>query len=270
MSTIETLEQIVGSSIKVENLFVPGNQKAKEELRDCLPIEKDTFEELASDKKNDFQPGYDGVYPRVPMDIVYASTKKMNGKTVPTFAVYDVFSGADCERKFEYNDDSSKNSKFANIFQKVYINGLEIHFFSFVGVALLSVASIFIDAISQPTTAGLFIATAILFFTMLAHNSGKKINFVFKHKFNGVIPKNVRENIKNVKRNFHEILLVEEAYAWECDSEIVKVERNVDPLIIGVVSLGSRWDENPKKLYYLIDKFDVTPLENFIATEMSV
>lgn len=83
------------------------------------------------------------------------------------------------------------------------------------------------------------------------------------HKWTGVIPDASREKIVNWRKletkNNQEvspIFLIEEAYAWD----VAQIDRKVDPLL--VVERNGHW--------YLLDAFDLTPAEQWLASEMAL
>lgn len=73
--------------------------------------------------------------------------------------------------------------------------------------------------------------------------------------FEGVIPDSVREKIASVASKFEALYLITEALWTERDQQMVVRDR--DPLLVG----WSGYD------LFLIDKFDVTPLEEYYAQE---
>lgn len=80
------------------------------------------------------------------------------------------------------------------------------------------------------------------------------------HRFKGgVLPVQTREKIKRLSQcaPSNNLLLVEESYNWEVEN--VSYERDLDPLIV-------YYDKN-HGAYYLVDKFDLSPLEKFLAQE---
>lgn len=291
MSTIATLEEIVGHSIKVENEFVRGDEKAKKELQNCLPIERGQFEELAKDVSNDFMFGYDDLFPRVPMNVIKDATKKQNGEIVPAFAIYDVNGSGEYEiTSATRTDVSSKSglSRFAGKFETTFwhiakrLNWIDddllvwssLLAFSSLMISLIFMLSFCIPGGPSPIPFALywllpsFVAT-VLGFGIYCLVSDTKIEHYFSHKFSGVIPADIRKIIKDNDKKFSKIYLVEEGYAWGSKTDFSVTQkpspRNIDPLIIGEIQNTKTGDMN----YFLLAKFDVTPLENFIATELS-
>lgn len=94
---------------------------------------------------------------------------------------------------------------------------------------------------------------------------------VITHEFKGIIPESTKTKLRMITaaieanaisrthRSSHDldknnILLVEEAYNWSGSAVVI---RNVDPLVVYKDWRG----------YYLIDAFDVSPLEDFLLKE---
>lgn len=292
MSTIATLEEIVGHSIKVENEVVRGDENAKKELQNCLPIERGQFEELAKDVSNDFMFGYDDLFPRVPMNVIKDATKKQNGEIVPAFAIYDVNGSGEYEiTSATRTDVSSKSglSRFAGKFETTFwhiakrLNGISGNvvmpptLFGVMSSALsiIFTATGFISSLDMsPGSSALYwmlpsFITTLVGFSVLYLGDDIKLEHIFTHKFSGVIPADIRKIIKDNDKKFSKIYLVEEGYAWGSKTDFSVTQkpspRNIDPLIIGEIQNTKTGDMN----YFLLAKFDVTPLENFIATELS-
>jgi len=292
MSTIETLEEIVGHSIKVEKEFVRGDETAKKELESCLPIERNQFVELAQDKSNDFMNGYDDLFPRVPMDVVRNATKKQDGEIVPAFAVYDVNgNGKNVVKSVTNTSIASPDglSKFAGKFETTFwhiakrLNGISDNVVmppTVFGVMSSALSIIFTATGSIPShdmspgSLALYwmlpsFITTLVGFSGLCLRDDIKLEHIFTHKFSGVIPADIRKIIKDNDKKFSKIYLVEEGYAWGSKTDFSVTQkpspRNIDPLIIGEIQNTKTGDMN----YFLLAKFDVTPLENFIATELS-
>jgi len=275
-----TLDAIIDNSHYVKDEVVLGCEKAKKELVDCLPLERDQFVELAKDQRTDFIKGYDDKYPRVDMTVVENTVKKMNGELVPAFAIYNTNSqNSEYERSFSitnhdwYAEQSEMNKKMvphspfkmklANHFYKNWRPENEIPFM------LLGLAAQLGNFLwmQQDKTAHIWaISLAAIGALLFVYGIGIAVwepgfnkTRTFKHKFSGVIPKNIRDLVKSERHNFDIIYLVEESHSWKIDDKIVEVPKNLDPLIIG----------RKNGDHFLLAKFDVTPLENLIATEYS-
>lgn len=275
-----TLDSIIDNSHFVKDEVILGCEKAKKELQECLPLERDQFVELAKDKKTDFIPGYDDKYPRVDMGVVENTVKKMNGNLVPAFAIYNTNSpNSEYVRQFSitnserYDNQSEMNKKMvphsqfmiklANHFYFNWKNEDEIPFFG-IGIALqlgnflwtIQDKSAHIWAISLASIGALLIVYGI---GICNWEPGFTKSRTFKHKFSGIIPKHIRDLVKTEQKNFDIIYLVEESHSWKIDDDVVETPKNLDPLIIG----------RKNGTHFLLAKFDVTPLENLIATEYS-
>lgn len=284
MTQLKTLENLMEVATTVKNETIFGNAKAKWELSTALPFESVELLPLATDVKTDFIPGYDDKFARLDFDIIKNATKVVNGVTVPAFAFYDVFRTNNvCEREFsltayKYDDKDEltlklvpHNSILMNIrdfYQGADVGELVAIGFIFGGFINLFWLGLLPDWLIVNILTGIVgfcgsLLTAICF-VGLFFVGDKVITRKFSHKFSGLVPENIRDIIKENKKKFDSIFLVEEAHSWDIvdTKKIIKpvVEpRNVDPLIIGVKN-GKSW---------ILAKFDVTPLEQLIASEFS-
>lgn len=287
-----TLEDVVESAITVDNSVKPGNEVAKKELRECLRMERSQFTELAKDVRSDFMPGYDEKFSRIDMNVIVNATKKIDGKNVPAFAIYDVNGNGEYEISNTVN--TSKNDKliFQSSAEKLWFNVVKFFgkfcfpiadgdfylriIFGIVGTILNTVVQIVNWCNTSPLgLSTLFYInyacfTAILLWGIISYSIGDSgVSFVkkFTHKFSGKIPSEVRELVKTESRNFEVIYLVEEGYDWKIENSVEtnRAPRNVDPLIIGRTR-----NKNRDLVYFLITKFDVTPLEALFAQEFTI
>lgn len=281
---MKTLEHLMGVATTVECKTVYGNSKAKEELSAALPFETVELIPLAKDVKTDFIPGYDDKFPRIDFDIIRNATKDVNGVCVPAFAFYDVFRKNNvCERTYKisaYKYETANENTLALIPHNKYFMNIRGLYEGAVGPAVVVVGVLpggilncfWFGLLADSLTANIimggigFVGSLLSTFCFagLFFLGDKKITRTFSHKFSGLVPENIRDIIKTNKFNFDSIYLVEEAHSWDIvhSEKIIKpvVEpRNVDPLIVGV--------KNDKA--WILAKFDVTPLEQLIASEFS-
>lgn len=276
-----TLDAIIDNSYYVKDEVVLGCEKAKKELQECLPLERGQFVELAKDQRTDFIKGYDDKYPRVDMSVVENAVKKMNGELVPAFAIYNTnsydneyakrYKLTNSER-YEVQSEMDKkmvpHSKFGlklkNHFYRKWRDNQDGIGFCVFGVFLqLSNFLWFVPTFGAHLVGlGLALSGAFIFLYGLGvynWEPNRLFTRTFKHKFSGVIPKEIRKLVLTEQTNFDNIYLVEESHSWKIDDKIVEVPKNLDPLIIG----------KKNNVHFLLAKFDVTPLENIIATEYS-
>lgn len=75
-------------------------------------------------------------------------------------------------------------------------------------------------------------------------------------KLGGTIPDNIRELIRKEKNNFDKILILAAAPEWSLEAKR-QVVIQADPLVIG----------QKRNKYYLLGKFDLTPLEKWLEAE---
>jgi hypothetical protein len=88
-------------------------------------------------------------------------------------------------------------------------------------------------------------------------HSTSRIELKIESEFTGLVPEHVRKKIRE-KNNckFEQIVIIAEADNWTLDEKIEYMP-NPDPLVVGV-----RGD-----LAYLIEKFDVTRIEEYVSKE---
>jgi len=250
-----TLENIVDTSHFVEDKTVVGSEKAKRILSICLPFEKAQLADIAKDVKTDFIKGYDDRFPRIDMEIVKNSVKKIDGVAVPAFATYDVFSENNtCERTFKINSSeygirpkldlqlvphSPIMMKFYSHLWNSWVSSDGVPFivfglmFSFGFFSLLSNLIVLKSILIPLAVVGVLMTIYGIFIVNRASNS-VNLSRSFTHTFSGLVPDNVRELIKNEKRNFDSIILVEESYNWKIDDSIeIHKKPNPDPLLVG-------------------------------------
>lgn len=79
-------------------------------------------------------------------------------------------------------------------------------------------------------------------------------------QFTGAIPDHVRSNIRQVQEagEFDEIVLIAEVPEWKLDKTVVLIPKG-DPLVVG----------RKAGLFWLIDSFDTTPIEQYVTQEFS-
>ena len=77
-------------------------------------------------------------------------------------------------------------------------------------------------------------------------------------KFSGILPEKTKDKLEGLKEHFgKQMFVVREAPEWEVDTWAVPL--NFDPLLVGVYGEG----------FWLLDDFDLTPLERIIKSEFS-
>ena len=86
-------------------------------------------------------------------------------------------------------------------------------------------------------------------------------DLAFRVAFEGLIPDKVRRNIELHREKFDAMYLVcDVANSWAVDASPRPLNR--DPLVVGEVSEGLK-----KPVYYLVDQFDLTPIEDHTVAE---
>jgi len=90
--------------------------------------------------------------------------------------------------------------------------------------------------------------------------SGASVKVSISTKFTGAIPDEVREKIRAAESSgeFDEVMLIAEVPEWKIDQTVVLVPKG-DPLVVG----------KKGELLWLIDAFDTTPIEEYVAKEFT-
>ena len=84
-------------------------------------------------------------------------------------------------------------------------------------------------------------------------------------EFNGLLPKETREKARAAKEHFDKLyLIVEQQHRWKSVLLPDPSPRVLDPLLIGELQQDS------VRKYYLIDQFDLTEAEQYLADEFAV
>jgi hypothetical protein len=88
---------------------------------------------------------------------------------------------------------------------------------------------------------------------------------VLTAEFNGIMPKVVREKARAAKEQFDSLyLIVDQQRRWESELLPDPRPRILDPLLVGEFRQGHGYK------YYLIDQFDLTEAEQYLADEFAV
>jgi hypothetical protein len=88
---------------------------------------------------------------------------------------------------------------------------------------------------------------------------------VMTAEFNGILPKETREKARAAKEHFDKLyLIVEQQHRWKSVLLPDPSPRVLDPLLIGELQQDS------VRKYYLIDQFDLTEAEQYLADEFAV
>jgi hypothetical protein len=93
--------------------------------------------------------------------------------------------------------------------------------------------------------------------------SWKKL--VLTAEFNGILPKKTREKARAAKEQFDKLyLVVDQQHRWNSVLLPDPSPRILDPLLIGELQ------QDCGRKYYLIDQFDLTEAEQYLADEFAV
>lgn len=132
---------------------------------------------------------------------------------------------------------------------------------------------LFSGALTMPGVAGAGILMGIwVMAALLAYLLGLVVldricpsrKLVLTAEFNGLLPRKVREKARAAKSHFdHLYLIVDEQYRWK--STLLPDPRPslLDPLLIGELKQGRC------RKFYLIDQFDLTEAEQYLADEFA-
>src|SRR5271165_1132601 len=87
---------------------------------------------------------------------------------------------------------------------------------------------------------------------------------VITAEFNGILPKEVRQKAREAKDQFDNLyLIVDQQYRWKSSLLPDPRPRALDPLLVGELKQGR------SRKFYLIDQFDLTAAEQYLADEFA-
>jgi hypothetical protein len=82
-------------------------------------------------------------------------------------------------------------------------------------------------------------------------------------EFDGILPKEVREKARNAKSHFDKLyLIVDQQHCWKSVLLPDPRPRPLDPLLVAELK------ENGRRKFFLIDRFDLTAAEQYLADEL--
>lgn len=287
---MDTLEQIVDSSVFIspeerQRRIVAG-QKLRAAASELLPFERRQITEQILDVTR--ENGYDETYPRVNIGAIASAKKRFGDYVLPAFAMYDIkgngvdSQSVDCVIRANDLRLASQESSREKIVNKnmatAAVNGIATDIqrlarranassvYTFLITAAIGLISVLSAVYLSSATAACIVLPLIVLATPFLEinrqrstlsESKIRCNIRIKHDFTGKIPDNIRREFLTAETmsKFDSIWLVEEAYDWKVGINAsvtpIPVIRNQDPLLIGKVAHE----------FYLIAKFDVTPLE---------
>lgn len=116
-------------------------------------------------------------------------------------------------------------------------------------------------------SAAIGFSTSAFFYSLQKYKDFWRSNMTYECgmsvKFGGVIPDSTKKIIKDNVDNFHGIFIVSDVQnRWKVNEKVTKLPINRDPLVIGY--------SKSLEMYFLLDKFDITPTEEYLAREFSV
>jgi hypothetical protein len=87
---------------------------------------------------------------------------------------------------------------------------------------------------------------------------------VISAEFNGILPKEVRERARTAKEHFDKLyVIVDQQHCWKSALLAYQRPRALDPLLIGELT-------HHQRKFYLIDQFNLTQAEQYLADEFAV
>lgn len=289
---MQTLTDIMAEATQItpeqHRAQVAASRRVAELRQSLLPIERDQIKDV---EVAEFVEGYDDQFPRVNFAKIARATRKIKGQDVPAFAIYNIDSDRPDQRVHEisvdrnrvvsetYKSTSDRKVVSQNIpqvsgqaerLQSALLHMGSENYIPLACAAMLAtaVATIMIASFASSMVFMIFalIAGPLAFMqlmdfksiSLLAGSENMRITTTITHSFKGVIPAHIKSEIliPEVTSRFRRIFLIEEAYNWKCEcqgeSTARDIVRNLDPLLIGETKEGA---------YFLLAKFDVTPLE---------
>lgn len=87
-------------------------------------------------------------------------------------------------------------------------------------------------------------------------DSGHSQAFTLTTTYDGVIPAETKEKIREAEEQFEDVRLLAEAPNWSVHIE----PRHVDPIVVGIAA----------ETMWVIDIFDPTPVEEYVASEFTI
>jgi hypothetical protein len=169
--------------------------------------------------------------------------KKFADMPAPRFAAFDAFGDGNCVVLMDKEKNPGPAALEAAMVMGNYAKSLG---------APASTASIAADGTAIRITGGTMISWDGPWATVTSRHTER---VRLSTKFSGIIPAEVRQRIRDTKQCFDKTLLIQEVVEWNAT-----VERIADPLVIGVKN----------GVHYLVDRFDTTSLEDYVAREFSV
>jgi len=91
--------------------------------------------------------------------------------------------------------------------------------------------------------------------------SGTEATMTLTQEFMSVIPQETKEKIAEAKKDVPYTAIISESAGWAVNETVRKLPKNPDPLVVG-------WSYTAKQSY-LIDSFDMTSMEQWIAKEFT-
>lgn len=264
MKTLEEpniLDEIVKNNIVEENnKFLIFNSN------DILPLEMEAFESGQVIKNfANIDKSIHAQYPVFDIDTVLSMkhpSQNINGKNLPRFALYNVLKKNENIQTFRVSDRFRLGKKIIICLAicatlailMYYINpgptslGIPYHTLKAVGFSICIMMGVY------------FIIGTIG--VIITYFEDKPVEYTISSKFIGIIPKGTRNNIKNHMESkvWDDICVLQEVEKWHIKKPVINLNRKLDPLVLG----------KKNEVWYLIDRFDTTTMEEYISKEFTM
>jgi hypothetical protein len=200
-------------------------------------------------------------YPRIDLSFLSHSKKIRIGLTtlrVPVFTMHGLYNNVfrvEVEASYDHlqalfllKEDSKKSKSAPNFIINHYLKAFHMY------------------AVKRSVSGKDVIISNLSYITNMLYD-GKKI--CFYREFNGLVPASTRQKIKYFKKTNPfgtEVYIISEAKKHDWDIRIEKTERpsprsvTKDPLVVGIIPSGAA---------YLIDHFNTTTFEKYVAKEFT-
>jgi len=262
MKTLE--EPSILDEIVKNNIVDKNNKFLIFNSNDILPLEREAFESVQVIKNfANIDKSIHAQYPVFDMDAVLAMkhpSQNINGKNLPRFALYNVLKKNENIQTFRVADRLEKKiiiclAICATLAILMYYISpgafsLEIPYYT-----LRVVGFVICIMMEVPFILGT-LGVIITYF------EDKPRNYTISSKFIGIIPKGTRNNIKNHVESeaWDDICVLQEVEKWHIKKPVINLNRKLDPLVLG----------KKNKVWYLIDRFDTTTMEEYISKEFTI
>lgn len=256
-----------------EAIFDLGSQEKLGKLyQELLPVERQGFDGAKLDV-GEVDQNLAARFNVIDVDHIMAKMRHRRFEVpVPYFAMYNVFRNDDgCKvryirsfegfRMVEGDFPAAANEKILEILRRHEKIGIWKVFWVIAGLGALGMFALLTATTIMPWWLNAFVAcvlgSLLGFLAFVAPRADADI--VLFTRFAGFIPGHIRQKIVESKGLFSEIFLIQEVDLRNWKATTIPKPRAADPLLVG----------KKNGVYYLIDRFDTTTLEEYMAREFS-